>query len=150
MCSSDLYDLESIGWVKQALGAGMSIVGTMLGGWWIARWGILRCLWVFALLGALSNTGLLLLAQVYHATVATKAAAGTAPVGALIPVIAIENIGGGLVTCAFVAYMMSACDRRATATQYALLTSFMAIGHSLTGWLSGWMVATLEIGRAHV
>ncbi len=138
------YDLESIGWVKQALGAGMSIVGTMLGGWGIARWGILRCLWVFALLGALSNTGLWVLAQAYDATVAVKAASGGAPVAALIPVIAVENIGGGLVTCAFVAYMMSACDRRATATQYALLTSFMAIGNSLTGWLSGWMVATFD------
>jgi PAT family beta-lactamase induction signal transducer AmpG len=40
--------------------------------------------------------------------------------------------------------MMSACDRRATATQYALLTSFMAIGNSLSGWASGWMVANLD------
>ena len=137
------YSTESIGWVRQGFGAGMSVVGTMLGGWLVARWGLVRCLWVFGVLQAMSNAGFLTLADLYHATVATRAAQ-SAPVSALVPVIAIENICGGLVTCAFVAYMMEACDRRATATQYALLTGFMAVGNSLSGWLSGWMVAHLD------
>ena len=71
-------------------------------------------------------------------------AAQAAPTAALVPVIAFENLCGGLVSCGFVAYMMSVCDRRATATQYALLTSFMAVGNALTGWLSGWMVANMD------
>ena len=137
------YSTESIGWVRQGFGAGMSVVGTMLGGWLIARWGLVRCLWVFGVLQALSNAGFLTLAHVHQATVAVKAAQ-SAPVMSLVPVIAIENICGGLVTCAFVAYMMEACDRRATATQYALLTGFMAVGNSVSGWMSGWMVAHLD------
>ena len=137
------YSTESIGWVRQGFGAGMSVAGTMLGGWLIARWGLVRCLWVFAVLQAASNAGFLALAGVHGATVAVKAAQ-SAPVMSLVPVIAVENVCGGLVTCAFVAYMMEACDRRATATQYALLTGFMAVGNSLSGWLSGWMVAHLD------
>jgi PAT family beta-lactamase induction signal transducer AmpG len=137
------YSTESIGWVRQGFGAGMSVVGTMLGGWPIARWGLTRCLWAFGVLQALSNAGFLTLADLHQATVAVKATK-SAPVMSLVPVIAIENVCGGLVTCAFVAYMMEACDRRATATQYALLTGFMAVGNSLSGWMSGWMVANLD------
>ena len=139
------YSTESIGWVRQGFGAGMSVVGTMLGGWLVARWGLVRCLWVFAVLQALSNAGFLALAGMHGATVAVKAA-HSAPVSSLVPVIAVENMCGGLVTCAFVAYMMETCDRRATATQYALLTGFMAVGNSLSGWISGWMVANLDYG----
>ena len=58
--------------------------------------------------------------------------------------IAFENLCGGLVSCGFVAFMMSVCDRRATATQYALLTSFMAVGNALTGWMSGYLVANMD------
>jgi PAT family beta-lactamase induction signal transducer AmpG len=137
------YSTESIGWIRQGFGAGMSVLGTMLGGWLISRWGILRCLWVFGVLQALSNGAFLTLAHAHGATVQAKAAS-SAPVTSLIPAIAVENTCGGMVACAFVAYMMSACDRRATATQYALLTSFMAIGNSLSGWASGWMVANLD------
>ena len=137
------YSTESIGWVRQGFGAGMSVLGAMLGGWMIARLGILRCLWAFGLLQALSNGAFWLLALNHGATVGVKAAS-SAPVSSLIPAIAVENGCGGMVACAFVAYMMSTCDRRATATQYALLTSFMAIGNSLSGWASGWMVANLD------
>ena len=137
------YSTETIGWVRQAMGFTFSIVGAMLGGWLVARWGIVKCLWAFGVLQAASNVGFLLLADGYHATVA-NAAVQAAPTAALVPVIAFENLCGGLVSCGFVAYMMSVCDRRATATQYALLTSFMAVGNALTGWLSGWMVANMD------
>ena len=40
--------------------------------------------------------------------------------------------------------MMSICDVRATATQYALLTSVMAIGNTFIGVLSGWMLKNLD------
>ena len=39
--------------------------------------------------------------------------------------ILIENLSGGMGTTAFVAYLASLCNRRYTAVQYALLTSFM-------------------------
>jgi PAT family beta-lactamase induction signal transducer AmpG len=38
---------------------------------------------------------------------------------------------------AFIAFMMSLCDKRFTATQYALLTSFMAVGRIVAGAPTG-------------
>jgi len=137
------YSIESIGWVRQAMGFGLTIVGTLVGGYMVARFGLIWCLWIFGVLQAASNAGFLILASTYHATVAVKAESA-APVFALVPVIAVESFCSGLVTCGFVAYMMSVCDRRATATQYALLTSFMAIGNAGFGWLSGQMVAHFD------
>ena len=137
------YTKEHIGWVRQGMGFTLSIAGAMLGGWLLARWGLGRCLWIFGVLQAASNAGFMVLAQVFGATVTVKAAEA-APVGALVPVIAIESLCGGMVACGFVACMMSVCDRRATATQYALLTSVMAIGNTLSGWASGWMVQSMD------
>lgn len=137
------YGTEHIGWVRQAMGFTLSIVGTMLGGWLLARWGLVRCLWIFGVLQAASNAGFLVLAQMYGATVSAKAATA-APVSALVPVMAVESLCGGMVACGFVACMMSVCDRRATATQYALLTSVMAVGNTASGWLSGWMVQAMD------
>jgi PAT family beta-lactamase induction signal transducer AmpG len=137
------YAIEDIGWIRQAFGFSMSIVGAMLGGWLVSRWSLTRCLWVFGTLQAASNAGFLLMAEAFHATVQAKAIAAP-PLAPLVAVIAVENTCGGLVACGFVAWMMSVCDRRATATQYALLTSMMAVGSSISGWLGGWMVHHLD------
>jgi hypothetical protein len=40
------YSAESIGWVRQAFGFAMTIVGAAAGGWMVARLGIIRCLWI--------------------------------------------------------------------------------------------------------
>jgi PAT family beta-lactamase induction signal transducer AmpG len=57
----------------------------------------------------------------------------------LTTAIAIENFCGGLANAAFTAFMMSLCDKRFTATQFALLTSFMAQSRSLAGAPSGYL-----------
>ena len=40
-------------------------------------------------------------------------------------------------TAAFMAYLMSLCDRRVSATQYALLTSLSSLGQRVFGFTSG-------------
>ena len=57
--------------------------------------------------------------------------------------ICIENICSGLATAAFAAFMMNLCDKRFTATQYALLTSFMAITRILVQTPSGFIAKSL-------
>jgi len=56
-------------------------------------------------------------------------------------VIAFENLTGGMGTTAFVAFMASLTDKRFTATQYALLSSFMGVPRVLAGSVTG-MLAT--------
>jgi PAT family beta-lactamase induction signal transducer AmpG len=137
------YSVESIGWVRQAFGIGMTIVGANAGGWMVARLGLVRCLWIFGIAHCVSIGGFLALALSWGATVAATPAAPP-PVLALVPAIGIENFVIGLVTSGFVAFLMGVCDRRFTATQYALLTALMAAGNSLAKWGGGVLAAELD------
>ncbi|MBS1173507.1 MAG: putative AmpG protein, partial [Proteobacteria bacterium] len=55
----------------------------------------------------------------------------------LVAVIAFENISGGMGTAAFVALLMSLCSHRYTATHYALLSAFAAVGRIYVSPVSG-------------
>ena len=117
-----------IGRVQQGLGLAISILGAFVGGGLIAKMSLIRSLWIVGILQVVSNLGFLVLAVVGR------------DYAAMVAVIAIENFCGGLVTAAFVAFLMSQCDHRYTAFQYALLTSLMALTGSLGGAPSGYIV----------
>ena len=51
--------------------------------------------------------------------------------------IASENITSGMGTAAFVAFLMSLCNRRFSATQFALLSAFASVGRVWVGPLAG-------------
>jgi PAT family beta-lactamase induction signal transducer AmpG len=57
--------------------------------------------------------------------------------GGLLAVVAFENLSGGMGNAAFVAFMMSLCNQRFTATQYALLSAFASVGRVWVGPLAG-------------
>lgn len=121
------FSRSDVGTVNKAFGLLSTIIGTLAGGTVVARIGINRSLWVFGLLQAISNlafTGVALAGKSYPAMVAA---------------IGIENVSGGMGNAAFIAFMMSLCDKRFTATQYALLTSFMAVTRIVAGAPTGAM-----------
>jgi len=125
------FTLTDVGTVNKAFGLLSTIFGTLAGGAVIARLGLNRSLWLFAFLQAFSNlsfTGLALLGK-NHAAMAAA--------------IGVENICGGMGTAAFIAFLMSLCDKRFTATQYALLSSLMATTRILAGAPSGFMAESL-------
>jgi len=91
-----------------------TILGSIAAGATIARVGLNKSLWLFAFFQALSNLtyyGLALAGRNHTYMVAA---------------IVIENFGVGLVSSALVAYIMSMCNRRFSATQFALLSSLVA------------------------
>ncbi len=137
------YSAESIGWVRQAFGFVMTIIGAAAGGWMVARLGVIRCLWLFGVAHSVSIAGFLVLALAYGATVHATPVAPP-PIWALMPAIALENIVIGMVTSGFVAFLMSICDRRYTATQYALLTALMAAGNAFAGGMGGKIADELD------
>ncbi len=119
------FSRSDVGMVNKVFGLISTIVGTLVGGSIVSRIGINRSLWVFGFLQALSNfsfTALALIGKSYPAMIAS---------------IGIENICVGMGDAAFIAFMMSLCDKRFTATQYALLTSFMAVGRIVAGAPTG-------------
>jgi len=102
-------------------GAGLlaTIAGSLVAGGTIARIGLNRSLWAFAVFQALSNLTYygLALAGRNHTYMVTA--------------IVIENFGVGLVSSALVAYIMSMCNRRFSATQFALLSSLVAASRDI-------------------
>lgn len=120
--------LLTIGFTKTAIGAiqvGMgliaTIVGALAGGAILSKIGINRSLWVFGALQALSNIFYFILSQPQFAK----------NYQVMVLTINIENFCGGLGTAAFVAFLMSLCNQRFSATQYALLSSLMAVSRDI-------------------
>lgn len=109
-----------------------TILGTLVGGIIINRIGLARALFICGILQGASN--LVYVGQVY--------AGNNAPV--LMINIFIENISGGMGTAAFVAYLSTLCNKKYTATQYALLSSFMGIARDLFAATSGFVANILS------
>lgn len=122
------FTKTQIGVAFKGVGMAATIVGALSGGAIIARLGLVRCLWIFGVLQALSNFGFIILCYT------------GASFPALLSVMAFDNICGGLGTAAFLAFLMAACNVRYTATQYALLSSVMAIARTFVGAPAGFVV----------
>lgn len=118
---------EVVGSVLAGWGIGATIAGTVLGGILFGRLGMNRSLWLFALVGAAGNAGYWALASFGGGTTALLLAVG------------LENVGGGLVGAAFVALLMSLCNPRFSATQYALLSGVYALSRSLLSGQAGFV-----------
>jgi MFS transporter, PAT family, beta-lactamase induction signal transducer AmpG len=104
-----------------------TVVGGLIGGVVVARLGIMRGLLVCGVAMALSNLVFVLQAWVGP------------DLGVLALTVSVENITTGMGMTAFVAYMSSLCNVAYTATQYALLTSLMAMGRTVLSSGAGWL-----------
>jgi PAT family beta-lactamase induction signal transducer AmpG len=127
------FTLTEIGTITKLLGFWAIIAGASIGGVIMLRLGINRSLWVFGFLQAISTAGFAVLAHIGYS------------IPALAAVIGFENLSAGMGTAAFMAFMASITNKKFTATQYALLTSFMAFGRDVisspTGFIAkhmGW------------
>ena len=134
------FSQTEIGVIQGGMGLLATIVGTLAGGVILSKIGINRSLWVFGILQAVSNFTYFLLAKVGK------------NYSFLVLTINIENFCAGLGTAAFVAFLMSLCNQRFSATQYALLSSLMAVSRDIlvapagtlakaTGWSSFFLIS---------
>ena len=121
------FSLTEVGLVNKWLGVAATILGALAGGSMMARLRLYRALLLFGVLQAVTNLGYLLLA------LAGKSYA------LMIGAVAAENLCGGMGTAAFVALLMALCDRRHSATQYALLSALAALGRVYVGPVAGEM-----------
>ena len=61
----------------------------------------------------------------------------------LLAAIGFENLASGMGTVAFVALLMALCNQKFTATQYALLSAFSAVGRVWVGPMAGVLATTM-------
>jgi len=125
------FSQKEVGAVFGGAGLIATIVGTLAGGAAIGKWGINRSLWIFVVFQGLSNLTYyaLALSSESHAFMTTA--------------VVVENFGLGLVTAAMTAFLMSMCDKRFTATQFALLSSLMAASRDVLVAPSGKIAESL-------
>ena len=118
--------------ITKIFGMAAIIIGAVIGGVMVDRLGILKSLFVCGILQMFSNLMFAVLAMVGH------------DLRVLTLAIAVENLSGGMGTAAFVAYLSSLCNVAYTATQYALLTSFMAFGRTVLTSSGGWLADQMD------
>lgn len=121
-----------VGAINKGMGLIATLVGVVIGGGLMIRLGLFRSLMVFGILQAISNLNFMWLAAVGKNYWLMAMAVG------------VENLAGGMGTAAFVALLMSLCNARFTASQYALLSALSAVGRVYVGPASGYLVEALD------
>lgn len=123
------YSKTEIANIAKFFGFFMTIAGSALCGMLVVKWGILKPLFLGAVLVA--STNLLF--------------AGMANVGSpgliwLSAVISADNLSAGIASTAFIAYLSSLTNKSYTATQYALFSSLMTLPGKFISGFSGVVV----------
>jgi len=119
------FTTAQVGMAYGTVGLSSLIVGGILGGWLIGRFGLRRMLWPLALC-----------LNVPHAAYLYMAHAQPGPALAY-PLVAVEQLGYGLGTTAFMVVLMRVSRGEHRTSHYAIATGLMALGMMLPGMVSG-------------
>ena len=122
------FSNTEIGTVAKLSKLWAAVAGTIVGGILMIKLGINRSLWVFGFFQVLSIFGYYLLAETGHNLVM------------LFIAVSLEYIGVGLGTVALLAFMARATSKRFTATQFALLSSLVAIPRTFANASTGYLI----------
>jgi MFS transporter, PAT family, beta-lactamase induction signal transducer AmpG len=114
-----------IGLFPTTFGIVLSVLGALLGGSFISRFGIFHAVWALGLLQAVSNLG--------YSFVDWMNLGRFGLYGASM----FESLSGGLGTAAFLAFLMNICQKEHATIQYAFLSSIFSLTGRLIGGISG-------------
>jgi len=109
-----------------------TIVGGFVGGVVMNKLGMFKGLFWCGILQSITNFIYVLQAQIGNCF------------AMLCTTIAFDNIATGMATIAFVAYLSSLCNKKYTATQYALLSSLMTLARDIFAATSGWLAEAVS------
>lgn len=125
------FTATEVGAINKGMGLAATLIGVVFGGVLMAKLGLFRSLMMFGILQAISNLTFMWLASIGKSYTVMVLAVG------------FENLAGGMGTAAFVALLMAMCDKRFTASQFALLSALAAVGRVYVGPASGYMVESI-------
>ncbi len=123
-----LFSKNEIATVVKTFGLFMTILGGFMGGLLSVRYGVMRILFLGALLTVVTNLFFILLAVVGKNELL------------LYVVISADNLTAGLASAAFIAFLSALTNVRFTAVQYAIFSSLMTLIPKLVGGYSGTVV----------
>ncbi len=122
------YSKDEVATVSKVYGVLMTIVGAAIGGVLTMKIGIMRTLFLGAVLSAATNLLFVWLAGRGH------------DVSGLIFTISADNLSAGIASCAFIAYLSGLTNSAYSATQYALFSSVMLLLPKFIAGFSGQFV----------
>lgn len=122
------FTLTEVGVAYKLVSIIAMIVGGLVGGVILTRWSIYRALFAFGAAQAFSNLTFALLAYVGKSY------------GLMVLSVFIENFCSGLSTAALLAFMMSLCHHRYTASQFALYSAVASLARVFLGPIAAIMV----------
>lgn len=124
------FSLSEVGAVNKTVGMTATIIGALFGGYLMRNMSLFKALFVFGILQGVSNIGYWFLAV-------------TPPnIISMGSIIFLENIFSGMGTAAFVALLMTLCNKSLSATQFALLSALSAVGRVYIGPVASIFVST--------
>jgi PAT family beta-lactamase induction signal transducer AmpG len=125
------FTQTELGAVRGGIGLVATLVGTLAGGAVLSKIGVNKSLWIFGVLQAVSNGFYWLLAVVGQNS------------AVMLLTVNVENFCTGLGTAAFVGFLITMCHPQFSATQYALLSSLVALSRDIVVAPSGEIVEFL-------
>ena len=122
------FSKVQIATVVKTFGLGMTLIGGFLGGLMALRYGVVKILFLGALLTVVTNLCFIALAVVGNDE------------RLLYWVISADNLTAGLASAAFIAFLSSLTNIKFTAVQYAIFSSLMTLLPKVLGGYSGTVV----------
>jgi len=122
------FSKDEIATAVKIFGVLMTIIGGFLGGILSMRYGVMRVLFLGAVLSAATNLMFMILASKGY------------DITWLYIVISADNLSAGIASAAFVAFLSSLTNISFTAMQFAIFTSLMTLLPKILGGYSGTMV----------
>ncbi|MCM2267501.1 MAG: MFS transporter [Elusimicrobiales bacterium] len=117
---------SQVGVAYGTIGLASLIVGGLLGGWIISKYGLRRTIWPLAFL--LNAPDLVYVYMSYHQAL---------PTDFIYTLVAVEQFGYGLGTTAFMFFMITLTGEKYKTAHFAISTGIMALGMMLPGFISG-------------
>jgi PAT family beta-lactamase induction signal transducer AmpG len=122
------FSLSTVAVVNKGVGFFATLLGLLAGGVLMARISLFRALLYFGILQAGAILALLQLALVGH------------NYHWLVFAISVDSFCNAMASIAFIAFIMSLCNHRYTATQFALFSAFASVGRVFVGPIAGLIV----------
>ena len=118
---------SDVGLVYGTVGILSLVIGGILGGWLISRFGFRRAVWPMVI--AMHLPDLFFVYMAYHQP----------SIGLVYPLVALEQFGYGMGFTVFTVYLMYSAQGQYKTSHYAISTGIMALGMMLPGFVSGWL-----------
>jgi PAT family beta-lactamase induction signal transducer AmpG len=125
------FTKDEVALVAKTFGVFMTILGGLLGGVAVFRFGVMRMLLLGAVLAAATNLMFSWLAAVGH------------DFWLLVLAVGMDNLSAGVASSAFIAYLSGLTNVSYSATQYALFSSLMLLFPKFLGGFSGAIVDSI-------